>query len=260
MSNSASYKAGTSSSSSFAPGGCIISSFSCTVEDRDHSYSDVDLLYGTEITVKVRYTDADDTEYDVPIGTFYITDHKLTNYSLYFEAFDAFELMDQSTITLTYPLTALAIINQAIEPTGVVLKDSSFSGFDTTIDSSDTTKMTRRQAIQYAAQICGKYAWINSENELCIGWYDWDSTIGDIDDYFSSDVSKTVKYTGCKVLTPGEDEEDVEITGEKGYVYVLSSNPFITANNRDIITGLIKTAMVGHIYSPGRVSAVSNPL
>lgn len=138
------------------------------IEDRDHAYNDLTVTDGTTVVAKVRYTSGTNT-YDVPIGTFYIYEHKLTNYSIYISAYDAMNKLDNSYVSITFPTTVLGVINSAIADESIEILDDTFAGNDIVISTSSNTTMTKRQALQYAAQIAGKYAYINSDNKLVIG-------------------------------------------------------------------------------------------
>lgn len=245
--NSISLKTGCSESGRFTIGAVVISSFSFSLNNYDH-YFDTTNFKGAQVVAFATY---DGVEARLKMGTFYVADWRYNNGTIYVECLDKLRELDKSTIALTYPLKLSAILTQALDGTGIT-KSITPAGATAKVTNGPEYPLTRRQALSYALQLCGCFAFLTPDETLKIGWYHW-GTLRTLPDFWSTDFQpQDVNYTG--VVARGTTY------GSAGMLYSISNNPFLDGENAATIANRILSTIQNKPFLPGTVDTLANPL
>lgn len=233
LKDSVSLKLGCSDSSRFDVGGCVVGSLSFTIDDfeaRFNGYffneSTIDLYVGYGSSV-------DSAEYG-EFGHFKVAEATRNQSIISITAYDA--LRDADKVEFVYNGNAATLTTNEIITIAAGLANITVGTLPSntiTVDTSTFTKITCRQAMQYALEASGNFAYINHLGQLTCRWFDFANPIKTFDDSFGSTFSENWTYTGVMV--------NGELTGTDGYVYSLSNNPFVNDSN--------KAAVAQRLYS-----------
>ena len=259
VSGSFSYRGGTSGGGAFAPGGCVISSVSFSLYNRDGSYSNL-FSDGTQVQVYIGYgATAQTATYDL-LCTVYCADVTKRNYKVSIKAYDKLRDADKKKwTTYSFPMTVSQIISSAASEAGISVDTLPTYGASISVDLRDDDgnqpelNMTCRQAIAQALLISGNYGYMTASGSLYCGWYNStaDATI-DTAWLMDYSISDSRSYSGVQVY--GQSP-----TGSTDRLYVLSSGAFITEDNCADIQSRLYTALVGTPCYSAQIVAVCNP-
>ena len=259
VSGSFSYRGGTTGGGEFAPGGCVISSASFTLYNREGEYTSL-IAEGTEIVIYIGYGASPATaSYDM-LCTVYAAKVIKRSYKINVQAYDKLRDADKKKwTTFNFPMTVSQIITAAATEAGITVSQLPSAGGSISVDLRDddgnqpNLSMTCRQAIAQALLISGNFGYMTPAGLLYCGWYsasyDKDIPQSWLFDYSMSDSQN---YTGVQVYgqTP---------TGSTTRLYVLSSGKFITEDNCAAIQARLYTALVGINVRTGTFVATCNP-
>lgn len=259
VSGSFSYRGGTSGGGAFAPGGCVISSVSFSLYNRDGSYSNL-FSDGTQVQVYIGYgATAQTATYDL-LCTVYCADVTKRNYKVSIKAYDKLRDADKKKwTTYSFPMTVSQIISSAASEAGISVDTLPTYGASISVDLRDDDgnqpelNMTCRQVIAQALLISGNYGYMTASGSLYCGWYSStaDATI-DTAWLMDYSISDSRSYSGVQVY--GQSP-----TGSTDRLYVLSSGAFITEDNCADIQSRLYTALVGTPCYSAQIVAVCNP-
>ena len=259
VSGSFAYKAGVSAGGAFAPGGCVISSCSFSVYNRDGSLSNT-FTENAQVTVYIGYgaTNASAT-YD-KLCTVFVANVKKRNYRLTIQCFDKLRAADKHKWTaVTFPSTVNAIIQSAATQAGIQVNQYPTAGGGIQVDLRDsdgnqpTLDITCRQALSEALLISGNYGYLNADGQLVCGWYGNSADeVLDADFLFDFSYENEQTYTGVQVYgqTP---------TGSTTRLYVLSSATFLNDVNKVDVQSRLAAALMNKPIMTADVTAVCNP-
>lgn len=259
VSGSFSYRGGTTGGGEFAPGGCVISSASFTLYNREGDYTSL-ITEGTEIVIYIGYGASPATaSYDM-LCTVYAAKVIKRSYKINVQAYDKLRDADKKKwTTFNFPMTVNQIITAAATEAGITVSQLPSAGGLISVDLRDADgnqpnlSMTCRQAIAQALLISGNFGYMTPAGLLYCGWYsasyDKDIPQSWLFDYSMSDSQN---YSGVQVYgqTP---------TGSSDRLFVLSSGKFITEDNCAAIQARLYTALVGINVRTGTFTAVCNP-
>ena len=143
-----------------------------------------------------------------------------------------------SGVNVTYPVTALSLVQTLCTYCGVQLAASSanFHGYNFSIaeEPNNTDNMNCREVLQYVAMLGCNFCIINDQGQLEIKWYD--STAINTFDYNKNTSFGTdeIEITGVKFVI----DNTAYSIGTTGYVLELE-NPLVTASNVNSVLNLI---------------------
>lgn len=259
VSGSFAYKAGVSAGGAFAPGGCVISSCSFSVYNKDGSLSNT-FTENAQVTVYIGYgaTNASAT-YD-KLCTMFVANVKKRNYRLTIQCFDKLRAADKHKWTaVTFPSTVNTIIQSAATQAGIQVNQYPTAGGGIQVDLRDsdgnqpTLDITCRQALSEALLISGNYGYLNADGQLVCGWYSNSADeVLDADFLFDFSYENEQTYTGVQVYgqTP---------TGSTTRLYVLSSATFLNDVNKVDVQSRLAAALMNKPIMTADVTAVCNP-
>lgn len=242
----ATFTGGSCPSGEFTVGGCVISSFRFVLNNWSGIFDDFDFA-GAFIEPYLGHTSGSFVSNDdqIKIGRYYIASHKTYGHTIACVAYDALKLMDQTPLSLTYPITAADAVEAIADNHGM-----SVTGTIPSITLTDPGEdMTERLALSYISALCGKFVSITSNNRIAFKWYD--GTALEKETIFSEEIELAdITITGVK--------HGSTMTGTDGYVIDLSDNPFITSAN--VATVLQNAgAVIGTSFRSGNVSILADP-
>lgn len=143
-----------------------------------------------------------------------------------------------SGVNVTYPVTALSLVQTLCTYCGVQLAASSanFHGYNFSIaeEPNNTDNMNCREVLQYVVMLGCNFCIINDQGQLEIKWYD--STAINTFDYNKNTSFGTdeIEITGVKFVI----DNTAYSIGTTGYVLELE-NPLVTASNVNSVLNLI---------------------
>lgn len=227
LEGSVSLKLGCSDSSRFDVGGCVVGSLSFTIADFDARFNGYFFNEST-IDLYVGYGSSVDSAEYVEFGHFKVAEATRNQSIISITAYDA--LRDADKVEFVYNGNAATLTTNEIITIAAGLANITVGTLPSntiTVDTSTFTKMTCRQAMQYAMEASGNFAYINHLGQLTCRWFDLANPIKTFDDSFGSTFSENWTYTGVMV--------NGELTGTDGYVYSLSNNPFVNDSNKSAV-------------------------
>lgn len=260
VSGSFSYKAGTSGGGAFAPGGCVVSQCSFGVKNGSGQYSNT-FPDDAEVLVYVGYGASPATAEWELLCTVYVAEVVRRSGRINIQCNDKLRKADKKKwTTYVFPMTVNQIIQSACTEAGITVAQLPVDGGSISVDLRDDDgnqpdlSMTCRQAIANALLISGNYGLMNASGQLVCGWYSRNATASiDLTWLFDYEIADANAYTGVQVAGQA-------ITGTDVALYVLSSNAFITDDNKAAVQSRLYDALVGFAVPKISVSAVLNPL
>lgn len=291
MTDSISFKDGTSTSGKFEVGGAVIGSFTFNLNNWEGKF-DTKNFGGAMLTAFIGYdtgsfsnvigTEADEeivtenrdfivdeittSEKDLGIswiryGQYFFVKHTSVGKVVKCETYDAMKLFDENMLSdnhFNYPIQAATFIRTIASHNGIVLKDTTFNGSDMMLTEPEND-MTERQAIAYVGEICGCYAKIDSYGRLIFDWYG--DSVYTMSSRFDHDIdTENVNITGVKVYYTDSEGNDAEaLEGQEGYVISIDGNPFVTASNAETIAASVGDEIIGMTFRPGSMNILSDP-
>lgn len=280
-------------------GTAIVNKATLVISNLNEAYSTYD-FEGAVVTIQVGLKpSASDPVAYINKGTFTVEKASYNTSLITLECVDNMAKFDKNyTSNLTFPSTALQVVQEACTACGVTLGVQSFSGDSTAVIAPPESAVTYRNMLSWVGQLCGLNWRIDNAGELQPVWYnmsaleqfydggtfsytdganldggtfaytDGDSADGgafDWSGYFlvihaaSADVAvDDTIVTGVKIQVTG-DEVTTYTAGTDGYSIVIEDNPLITTDNAQTIANALATRLVGLRYRKGTISHMSDP-
>lgn len=253
-------------------------------------YGDFDSydFFGADITLSIALV-INEAQEIIPIGKYKVVEQPKYNGSLItVEAYDYMYKFDKpySESNLAYPASLDTIVRDACTNCGVTLITTDFPNKDFVVEERpDDEKLTFREVIAYAAQICCCYARCNQNGYLALSWYNQDALntakaqdgvtgVHYLDSMYSKNFSIVdVLITGVKASKTVERETIDEgstytrtyyetadyLYGTEGYVISIEENPLVTENQLPTVATYVGQKLVGFAFRTAEVSHGSNP-
>ena len=262
-----------SESDSFQIGSAIIGKLTMILNNIYDDFSARD-FYKAEVRASIGLKLPDGTIEKLKKGVYTVDDPNREEDIITLECLDNMSKFDRpySESTLTYPATRQAILKDACEKCGVVLKTVTFPGSTSVVQKRPSDDaLTFRQVVAWIAQLSCKWARCNVNGELELIWFDSDALMSnDPDDgtyheieSFSTSPSVSdsdVKITGISVTAKNEDgDEKTKLSGKKGYVLAIEGNDLITESDAETVASSIADKMVGVKFRPLEISCLEDP-
>lgn len=113
--------------------------------------------------------------------------------------------VDFADVVVTYPVTALSLLQSICTHCGVTLLSSSFLKSDFVIQNKiDSENVTCREIVSYIAQLGGNFARCDNYGRLEIKWYNTD--------YFNGGIDGGVFYDSTPTYTSGDSVDGGDFT------------------------------------------------
>lgn len=243
----------SASGGGFAVGGATISSCSFTLLDFDHKYDNYDFDRAT-------------VTFDLTINgkTFtywkgYIDEAKQAYNTISISCFDKMGLLDEYTIEdlgITLPITRTALVKAICNKVGITCKSSIVNG-SASIPAIDSDT-TLRQALSYIGEAGGKFAYLDTANDvLMFKWFEFGSAVVPTDIFGRSLNRKIVTIDGIDVFTY-DGKSDVKKGNTSGLLKNFKSNPCITSATIKTDATNIGDALIGHPIITGGFTILAN--
>lgn len=177
--SSVSFNEATSQDGAFTVGDAIIGGFNFSLTNFDRSLDSID--FEGAVVVPFIYYDINGTREYLPKGIFYVASHSTSGNIIKCTAYDGLKLLDQSSTTITYPITVQTLVQTICTANNLTLATQSiphgsFRITEPMKDSSgNSTVITDRQKLAYACQCIGCFAKMNELGYLEVKWYDFEN-------------------------------------------------------------------------------------
>lgn len=261
-----------SGDSEFQIGSAIINKFSVSLNNIEEKFSEYD-FYDSKAAVYIGMEFEDGTVEKIKKGVFNADEvkHNGELVSLtYLDNMAKFQ-KEYSESKLQYPSTRAAILRDACENCGVILKTVTFDGSDLVVQSRPSDEaLTFQQVVAWVAQLSCKWARCDKDGQLELIWFDQENLLADVPEeksYHNIDAShligapsveeSDVEITGVKVI-PTEGDS-VGFYGETGYVLSVEQNDLIEESDVHTIASALGQKLVGLKFRPMDASSLSNP-
>lgn len=238
---------------SFAPGGCETASCSFTISNFGGINDGLPLNDMAEVQIYIGYGETPETSTYDKFATVYLSDIKQLKNVFNCVGYDKLHEADKSNISFTAgtSTTVNDIIRDAAAASGITVAQYPSVGGNIAVDISSDLSMTCRQAISHALEISGNVGFCNASGELVCKWFDTSSPAKTFTDYANAEYSQVSGYTG---ITVGETT-----IGADPNLYVVSGNPFVSANNEAAIANRLYDILVVSGISYGGVGVLADP-
>jgi len=268
VSNSITFRHGTSQSDEFTVGGAVIGSLSFTLMNDTGTFDGID-WYDARVSVNLIAKDTSNQDVTIDMGYYYVAKHHEQGNFITVECYDALKVLDE------YQLHELRINGQEISDaqweagftipqlvaliaTKIGLAISNVGGSNIIVHNPNNPQMTLRAALSYLAQMAGQYITVNyGGSALVFGWYDT-SSIHDAGTTFNHDL-RTGNITITGVQVSDYKDETVVTHGSSTYQLKIADNPFIDANNANTVASNIGSAVEGISFRPGSATILASP-
>ena len=165
----------TSASGTFTIGAAVATKLTFTINNIYDTYSAYD-FDGASIVARVGLTLADGTTEKLLVGYYTVTEPSYDGTTITLVCLDRMSKFNKaySASTLTYPATLQTILQQACTDCGVPLLTTTFdNGSYSVAAKPESDSLTYADIVACVAQIAGKFAKIDNNGYLYLGWYDF---------------------------------------------------------------------------------------
>lgn len=255
-SGSLSMRGGTSQSNVFEPGGAVITSLSFVLLNYEGKYTNLDLSEGTHVDVYVGYgkdITADYSNY-MKKAVVYVCETTKNRNTISITCYDGLRKADKTKwVASAETMTVNQIIQSVCQRAAITIETLPTYGGDIQVSglNTQTESMTCRQALSEALLISGNFGYMNNEGKLVCKWFDFGNTTKSYTDYFDGTLKNIKIYTGVQV-------SDV-VVGQTDALYKISSNTFITDDNKNQVANRIYDAICGKHFYAGSVGVLADP-
>ena len=243
----------SSGTSSFDIGCAVIGKCTFTINNISGSFDSYDFFNANAVVwlgLEGDKTGSPATQQYYRMGFYTVDEPQKANGLISLELLDNMWKFDVpfSGVNITYPATALTVVQTLCTYCGVSLAASSstFHGYNFSIAEApkDTDNMNCREMLQYVAMLGCNFCTINDTGELVIKWYDVNATSSTTDVFehnqSTSFGTEDIEITGVKFVI---DNTDYTI-GTGDYRLELE-NPLVTADNASTVLNLIWDVLDG---------------
>ena len=244
--SSVSFNEATSQDGAFTVGDAIIGGFNFSLTNFDRSLDSID--FEGAVVVPFIYYDINGTREYLPKGIFYVSSHSTSGNIIKCTAYDGLKLLDQSSTTITYPITVQNLVQTICTANNITLATQSiphgsFRITEPLKDSSgNSTVITDRQKLAYACQCIGCFARMNEEGHLEVKWYDFENPVN---------ISTTFDGKSLWTATIAVTGLNIEVGNGSGALMAMS----IDGNGNLNYIRSSEVTDVFHIDSAGRLVA-----
>jgi len=176
------------------------------------------------------------------------------------------------TTALTYPATALAVLQEACSACGITFTATSIPAGTFSIPEAPSTQLTFRSVIGYVAGLSGACARINRLGVLEVVAFDWSALAAQRAAQTANGIHDLTRYTEIQM-----ELQDVTVTGVKAEIYddetggtsellvgaegytLTIDNPLIAGQEADALA-TIGAALIGAQFRILRLDHVAYPL
>lgn len=176
------------------------------------------------------------------------------------------------TTALTYPATALAVLQEACSACGITFTATSIPSGTFSIPEAPSTQLTFRSVIGYVAGLSGACARINRLGVLEVVAFDWSALAAQRAEQTANGIHDLTRYTEIQM-----EMQDVTVTGVKAEIYddetggtsellvgaegytLTIDNPLIAGQEQTALA-TIGAALIGAQFRILRLDHVAYPL
>lgn len=263
--NSVKTEDATSDSGNFAIGSAIINELRFSLNNFDDKFTQYD-FDGAVIKGHIGLRLPGGNEW-IQKGKYTVVDAKESGSLITITGEDDMRKFDAAfdSSVIAFPCTLEALVQKGAEVCGVSIGANALGDYGSTytVDTAPTARMTWREIISYAAQICCKFARMSNTGVLQFKWYasKADGQHDKITTLFSQDITRNdVVITGVNVESTDTTEDVRNYTyGEAGYILPVYDNPLIPYTKVKSVAENIGKQVVGMTFRPLEVTALSDP-
>ena len=189
----------------------------------------------------------------------YIDSAKINNNLLTIKAYDKLLDLDKTWIPCKTPITLYNFISDICNQVGINMFAFNLINAGYRIHNIDELKgKTCRECLSYALELCGTYAYLNSNEQLTFKWFDFNK-VRDIDisnlidyssDYELSTIDNVYFVRGSKVYSSKKKP--------KGSIFLTKDNPLLKEASSKKVNSIIKnlSTHIGFSYLPCNISTI----
>ena len=268
--SSVSFNEATSQDGAFSVGDAVIGGFSFSLTNFDRSLDSID-FEGAVVVPLIYYPDIEDADDRyIPKGVFYVTSHTTSGNIIRCTAMDGLKLLDQSSTSITYPITVQNLIQTICTANNITLATQNIPHGSFVLNappndsSGNSTVITDRQMLSYACQCVGCFAKMNELGHLEVKWYDFENPVQLATTFDGKSLwTEPIEVTGITLEVDNTTSEssgtETIIYGTDDRVIKISNNPYITLANYETVCENISNVIFGVTFRPGTLPVLGNP-
>ncbi len=226
-----------------------------TLDNSDGRFDGVS-LGGAKLFIRLGIKDTDDSEarmHYMDCGYFTVDENPKPLTKISVAALDNMMKFDKKVdwSKFTFPMSIDNIVSVCCTECGVTLSPSvDFerlpNGEYTVANKPESSDITYRQLIQWAAEITGTCAFSDWNGYLRLSWCQKTDVHINTSNRYSSETDESITITGVQIVG---DDNSAELFGEEGYVFNIEGNELIQTSVYDVATNL-GLVLCGFTYVP----------
>jgi hypothetical protein len=226
-------------------------------------------LAGKEITWKIRVETSPGVFEDLQMGIFIAEKPtKINDTRFKVKAYDRMikfdKIVDDWLKTVSYPTTLKNLLTGLCSYVGVTLSNTTFLNDNFPVKFNFLgTNVKGREVLKWIAEIAAKYAIINEQGQLKLGWYNSIVYSVNNSNYYNVKVEDYQVKKIDKLQVQVEENDIGVIVGTGNNAYVIQNNPLLYASTDAEIrpyVELIYNAVKDFTYIPFEIKLNANPL
>lgn len=237
-------------------GSACAAELNLTLDNRDGQFQDVK-FEGAELFVRIGVTKYDAKKWEhaatqyVPLGYFTVDEPARALQTISISALDRMVLFDKPVdwSLFTFPITVKELLSQTCSicnvPLGTDISDR--PNFDYIVQEAPSDETTYRQIIGWVAELTAACAFIDSEGQLSLSWYEPTAARISLAERYSSDMLENdIVISGVEVV---DVDSNVFLTGDDSYAFHIEGNSLIQHDHRAVCEA-IYGKVGGFTYRP----------